>query len=113
MVIKLIIGGFWFSGFICASSYWGIQLFRVCLCVKLLRDSSFQDFVPVREAIGGPYFLTDCLCITLLGDLLLVVLVLVVLVLVLVLLYLKHAPSFGNFGSIYTPNPPSSFGDSG
>ena len=26
-------------GFVCASSYWGILVFRVCLCLKLLGGS--------------------------------------------------------------------------
>ena len=42
------------SGFTCASRYSGILAFRDYLCVKLLRDSTFEG-LPVRGAIGGLY----------------------------------------------------------
>ena len=48
------IGGTWF-GFAGASSYWGVLVFRVWLCVKLLGESSFQG-LPVHEAIGDSTF---------------------------------------------------------
>ena len=92
-----------------ASSYWGILLFRVYLCVKPLRDSIFKG-LPLREAMGERFACASSYR----GILVLLVLVLVVLLLlllmlllvvsllllpVLVLIYPKHTPSFGHSGS--------------
>ena len=66
-----------------SSSYWGILVFKVCLCVKLFGDSGFQGLF-VHEAIGGFHFSGFVCASSYWGILLLVVLVLVVLLLLLV-----------------------------
>ena len=90
------------------SNYCGVLAFRVCLCIKILGDSSFQG-LPVREAFGGLYFYGCACASSYWGILLLLALVLVVLLLLLQVLLLiywfnihpKHAPSCGDSGSLY------------
>ena len=87
-----------FQGLFVRQSNWGLLVFRVCMCVKLLGDSTFKG-LPVRHAIAW-------------GTLLLLVLVIVVQLLLLLLLLLvpiplKHAPSFRDSGSTYILSTPA------
>ena len=59
------IRGFYFSGFVSVSRYWGILHFGVCLCVKL---GILVFRVCLCVQLLGDSTLRVCLCIKLLGD---------------------------------------------